>query len=843
MKRLASALALVLVTAAAGAATLDTIRLAPVRTIVTPVKLRPIAIGPKTPASKMDRPGPVSSPDPYFTFRIDGNDVYRDAKDPSLAYYRPILKLAKRAGTPLAEGVGELAATLDAFRFRYYRFESGGNPKWGDLQVVVIAEKPAAVTLEAVQRTWPSVHQLVPLPFRLDATTGVRMTLPYPPRAVTFSQLALKGGADDAPWYHFSTNLRPTPPQLLTDADNNVLNEAKVRDFASLITSDLGDMPSFQPVLEVKATYPGWSGRSPLMIDLIRPMPRLTLPMTPSPAPRISPAPRYPLLPFTTMAAAPVAPAAVEPRVMPRVTPVLTPATIRPGLMVRPDLIRVIGTLKPREDIDYTYSDRQEIVVRLPISYPKAKTPDYDYYFLSDSGRFGGPYFEPSAVPNRPQLAASPAGFTGTWYESHSFGKRLIWAAPPGLRLQWEVESGLRPSCRFSLTSDEAGKLTAHLTYDLFPDMSMRQLAAATAEMARRTGEQVDLLPFPDLIDANRIVLASGSPALRDLVAAKRVSVTKLSPAAVDDAWLRVSVDLPVDDWTSLTLFMRAGDLGTWDCGLLTGATTGMAEKVTFQLNGDLLQTIGGPVVAHETSYDAATGAYEVSLDNYGVAPVAVKGIRFLLTGATPTTADVWLDGKEVNLPGVGSASSFDQKDGAGGSIGRSVKADAAPDLKALMDTGKYQGMMVALTGEMVGPSTAAEDAGGADPDILFSFLRSLCYQYVGSSEIIQVPVGPAELSQWADYRSGSVVLRFQGFVYTRTLDLAGTNRVDMRRIPREGAYASAGKPGDADLLEYRAVFVKQDGTVVNLPAQEADQSRWLTGDITGVNFDMTQAR
>jgi len=132
--------------------------------------------------------------------------------------------------------------------------------------------------------------------------------------------------------------------------------------------------------------------------------------------------------------------------------------------------------------------------------------------------------------------------------------------------------------------------------------------------------------------------------------------------------------------------------------------------------------------------------------------------------------------------------------------------------------------------------------AGGADPDILFSFLRSLCYQYIGSSEIISVPVSPVELSQWADYSSGRITLRFQGFVYAKPLDLAGANAVDVRRIPREGAYAAVGKPGDADMLEYRAVFTKKDGTVVSLPAQTAGEPRWLTGDITGLNLDMTQA-
>jgi hypothetical protein len=38
-------------------------------------------------------------------------------------------------------------------------------------------------------------------------------------------------------------------------------------------------------------------------------------------------------------------------------------------------------------------------------------------------------------------------------------------------------------------------------------------------------------------------------------------------------------------------------------------------------------------------------------------------------------------------------------------------------------------------------------------------------------------------------------------------------------------------------------VFTKKDGTVVNLPAQTAGEPVWLTGDISGLNLDMTQAR
>jgi len=815
---------------------------------------------PKTSASKMDRPGPVRSPDPYYTIKVGEAEIYRDAQDPTLAYYQPVIRLARRAGTPLAEGVGPLASSLDGFRFQYYKFESGGTPKWASIQIVVALDRPRDATLEAVQAKWRNVTRLVPLPVKLDGTTGVRMTLPYPPRAVSFTEAGPSGAEGENRWQFLSTNTRPTPPDLLTDANNNALNEAKAKDYASLITSDLGDMPSFQPVLEVRAVFPGWSGKTPLAKTLIafkpvaglRPAPpaasgTATPPAAPaqrSVATRTmmigqkstsGPAPASATTGSPAAPAAPAGPAGQKP----------IGRTIRPvaRTAIRPDLIKVFGELKPREDVDYAYSETQELLTRIPISYPKGKTADYDYYFLSDSGRFGGPYFEPSAAPNRPVRAEAPQGFSGLWYESHSFGKRLVWPAPKELRLRWEVESGLRPSCRFSMTTDAQGKPTGHITYDLYPDLSARELQAAVDALKARTGEAVDVLPFPDLLDANQIGLAPGNPALQPLVTARRVSLTPLSPVRYDDAWFRMTVDIPVDDWAAFTLFMRAGDLGTWDVGIKTGASSGMAEKANFRLVGDLLETMGGPVSASLKTLDQATGGYEVVLNNYGLDAVSVGGVRFAGEGAGRDVCDVWLADGKTPLAGIGSASSFDQQSGMSGAVTATVRASAAPAVKAFLDAGKFPSLVATLAPDMVGPSDAPEAAGGADPDIKFSFLRSLCYQFIGSSEIIQVPVAPAELSQWSDVASGLAVLRFQGYVYTKELDMDARNTVEMRRLPHEGAYAFAGKPGDADVLEYRTVFTRKDGTVVYLPAAAEGETKWLTGDISGIILDMTQAQ
>ncbi len=307
-------------------------------------------------------------------------------------------------------------------------------------------------------------------------------------------------------------------------------------------------------------------------------------------------------------------------------------------------------------------------------------------------------------------------------------------------------------------------------------------------------------------------------------MAAKRLSISKLSPRQIDDAWFRASVELPIDDWATFTLFMKLGELGLWDLGVLTGATSGTAEEVSFELDGDLLQTMGGPVLAASQSYDPGGGVYQVGFDNYGIQPLSIDGLRFALAGEESATTDIWFD-EAITVPEVSSASSFDQSEGAGGSVGVAIEVPESPELQALQDSGKYTRVAVTLTRDMIGPSEASEDFGGLDPDILFSFLRSLCYQYIGSSDIIEVPVAPAELSQWAGHGSGRIVLRYQGFVYTHELDLSSPNRVAMRRLPREGAYASAGKPGEADLLEYRAVFARDDDTVVYLPPQPEGES------------------
>lgn len=806
----------------------DTFKPVKVQNIIATPQIKLVLPPTKIDYTKLDKPGPVNSPDPYFTLSFGDNRVYRDAKDPTLAYYQPIIRLGVRAGTPMAEGVGDLASELDGFLFKYYKFESGGNPKWANMHAVVVVEQPKDVTLEAVQERWRDVTRLIQLPIRFDTKKGVKMRIPYPERTVAFTELQAQGGINSDKWYYFTTNTKPTPPDLLTDVDNSTLNETKARDFISLITSDLSDMPSFQPTLEITVDYPCWTGISPVSRNIIRFKTLTPMKITPSGG---GPGMRNIVVPGKGLMIAPV-------QIRKTVTPVkIANEPARSVMMVNPSIVRVIGTLAPRKDIEYTYAASNVVVTKIPISYAKENAKNYDFYFLSDSGRFGGPYLEPSLLPDRPQLAQAPEGFTGYWYESHFLGRRMVWPAPRQLRLRWEVESGLRPSCRFSTGEGEEGKLYAHITYDLYPDFSTRQLGAALDAIKSKTGEEVQVYPFTDIIDANNLILASANPELMTLASEGKISIIKLTPQRIDDAWFRVTADMPIEDWSEFTLFMKMGDLGSWDMGVKTGASSGIAEKVNFSLTGDLLQTMGGPLVASKKSFDPATGGYEIALDSYWMAPMEVKGIRFEFSGAEAMEQDVWLE-SPLRVPGVGSSSSFDQTEGAAEGESISVKEAASQRLKDLMASGKYSDLSVGLAADMIAPSSAPEDAGGIDPDIAFSFLRSLCYQYIGSSEIISVPVAPLETSQWLGYKSGRIIVRFQGFVYTKDLDLSAQNSVDIRRLPREGAYAFSGKPGDADLLEYRAVFVKDDGTVVEIPSQTGE-SRWLTSDISGININM----
>ena len=78
-------------------------------------KFKPAA--PETGASKMNKAGPVNSPDPYFTLRICDAEIYRDALDNTLAYYKPNLKVGNRYSDTSLVGLSsaELAAVLDGF--------------------------------------------------------------------------------------------------------------------------------------------------------------------------------------------------------------------------------------------------------------------------------------------------------------------------------------------------------------------------------------------------------------------------------------------------------------------------------------------------------------------------------------------------------------------------------------------------------------------------------------------------------------------------------------------------------------------------------------------------------
>ncbi len=816
---------------------------------------------PNTSASKMDKPGPVRSPDTYFTVRIGSSDVYRDAKDPATAYYLPVLRLGKRDGTALAENLGALASSLDGFLFRYMGFDTTQQSyiKYGDAQAVVEASQPQDVTLEAVQSTWKEVTRLIPIPLQIS---GVKMRLPYPERTVLLTEVSKQASAADPRWC-FGTIATPTP-QLLNSGGTNFLREPETKDFANAITSDLSELPAFQPVLEVSAKYAGWVGASPQMrsispsfingtgISLMRT--RVPKAAPPAITPGISGT-------FKIRSALPDGQDPAGEAAIARYAVYtegsdsaqlhytaggmgLTMSPISRGAIMKmnPVGIRTMGKLNSRGDVDYKYLENQEFVAQIPLSYSPG-IANNDYFFYSrDSKRYG---WHPSGgLPYEvPQWVTPPDGFA-YWYRSHFTGRQIIWPAPQQLRLRWNVDKGVQPSCRFYLTGGDMGQpLMAHIEYDVYPSFSMSKLGAAVADIRKQTGEQVDLRPFTDILSSDQMSLVGGPQILRDLITAKRLTIQKLMPDKIDDPWFTVIVDIPADDWPTFTIFMKTGDLGTWEFGFKQSASSGTGDKVSFQLNGNLLDTLGGPLLISTKNFDKGTGGYEIAMTNFGLTPLSVKGMRFLLTGSEKQASlDSWFPtGSEKTVPAVPTASSFDTQDGTGQVIEATIKEPSCSDLKSAFASGSFDRLDAQLTYDMVG--LPAGDPG-ADPDVAFSYLRSLCYRYAGQSNMIDIPIVPAEKSQWFDYKSGRVTVRFQGFVYSKQVDVAAEkNTITVRRLPKEGAYANWGVSADLmDKLDYKAIFVRKDGSVASMPSQDQGPA-WLSGEVSGIILDMTQVK
>jgi len=831
------------------------------RALISGIKIVNTNATPNTSASKMDKPGPVRSPDTYFTVRIGSSDVYRDAKDPATAYYLPVLRLGKRENTALAESLGALASSLDGFLFRYIGFDTTQQSyiKYGDVRAVVEASQPQDVTLEAVQSTWKEVTRLIPIPLQIS---GVRMRLPYPERTVQLTEISKQASAADPRWC-FGTIATPTP-QLLNSGGSNFLRESETKDFANAITSDLSELPAFQPVLEVSAKYAGWVGASPQMraigagflgtggISLLR-----------TRVPRAAPQAVTPGISgtFKIRSALPEGQDPAGEAAIARYAVYtegsdsaqlhytaggmgLTMSPISRGAIMKmnPVGIRTMGKLNSRGDVDYKYLENQEFVAQIPLSYsPGIANSDY-FFYSRDSKRYG--WHPEGGLPYEvPQAATPPDGFA-YWYRSHFTGRQIIWPAPQQLRLRWNVDKGVQPSCRFYLTGGDMGQpLMAHIEYDLYPNFSMSKLGSAVADIRKTTGEQVDLRPFTDILSSDQMSLVGGPQILRDLITAKRLTIQKLMPDKIDDPWFTVIVDILADDWPTFTIFMKTGDLGTWEFGFKQSASSGTGNKVGFQLNGNLLDTLGGPLLISTKNWNTTTGGYEIAMTNFGLTPLSVKGMRFLLTGSEKQASlDSWFPtGSEKTIPAVPTASSFDTQDGTGQVIEATIKEASSADLKSAFASGSFQRMDAQLTADMVG-LPAGEPS--ADPDIAFTYLRSLCYRYAGQSNMIEIPVTPAETSQWLDYKNGRVIVRFQGFVYSKQINVtAEKNLVAMRRLPKEGAYANWGVSNDLmDKLDYRAVFVRKDGSVVSLPSQDQGPA-WLSGDASGIILDMTQVK
>ena len=134
--------------------------------------------------------------------------------------------------------------------------------------------------------------------------------------------------------------------------------------------------------------------------------------------------------------------------------------------------------------MDYKFIDNQEFVAQIPLSYPPGVTNN-DYMFYSrDSKRYG--WHAQGGLPYEvPQSVAAPDGFA-YWYRSHFTGRQIIWPAPQQLRLRWNVDKGVQPSCRFYLTGGDMGQpLMAHIEYDLYPNFPMGRLGSVVADIRK----------------------------------------------------------------------------------------------------------------------------------------------------------------------------------------------------------------------------------------------------------------------------------------------------------------------------------------------------------------------
>lgn len=763
---------------------------------------------------KFSSGGAVISTDPYFTGQIGEYRIFRDAVDPTLAYYEPIFSIGSRLGTTLGQNTPEaLASRLAGVLFIYHNFDNPNPVKWGQAKAVISAKRPEQVTLDAVKSMWKTVVSLRALPVVPDPK-GPELSIRFPSTVtLRFANLVEKVESGNGTMWVFQSSDRPTPQNLSETRPNDMLNESETRSLLQVVSQV--EIPGFEAQLKMNFTYPAWKVVSPVPVRTMIPI-RHALH---SPAIRV------------------IAPPEKAPKVESKASPELKsikPLTtkgkdVRVRQVLKPIRPLWIGEQKPRAGLKYEYQAQCPNVFSTPLSITSSNTPDYDYYFLSGSGRWGGPHleFDPnSPIPQRPTEVARVEGWDGYWFETRFLGERTVWVSPRRFGVRWTSDAGMKPSLHFSILNQPNAAIRSTLVYDLYPEPAEALLGVIASKIFEETGESVRFIPLPSLLDFANLRLASADPGLAEILESQQISIRSLNPESFSDPWIRLEVDAEWNDWAQFTLFMRKANLGEWEIGLRGGLPH---DRRSFTLSGDLLACQGAPLYlagAKVTEDDRLS--FECM--NFGFIPYRIKGMKLVQFPPDPDTPPYYLSfGSEPFLvpPGYGL-------DGAAGESGESLIPD--PLFAQLPEDapGFSDSIQVEVPPEWLEPDS--ESSLTLDEDISFSYLRSLCYRYVGDSEVIDIPVSASEDIHWRQLKKARMVARFQGYVYSIELKPEQENVLKVRRIPREGVFADAASSGEADTIEYRIHGILDDGSPFTSPDQP---DQWLKGSIHGFLLEL----
>jgi hypothetical protein len=820
------------------------------RTIVGPARIR--VIEEKKEGFVFNRGGPVISTDPWFTRKIGTHSLYRDALDPKIAYYEPEIRISPRTGTRLAAGLPEpLAGTLDAFLFRYFNFDNTNPVKYGQVQIAIEARQPEWATIEEARKCWREIEVLRPLEL-VFVKDGIEIQTAYPKRQVRLQEVSRKAMEGRTIW-EFESEGAATPALLLQEGLDSFLNQGETLDFLQVISADLEDMPAFQATLSTAFQFDAWNlEKNPSLVTLspIRAISSIAEPVKSKPviAPKV-PAKKETRIQSTVgkKATAPmiqksggsiVKTGTLKTTVGSKTLPAdLVSKTELKRVALKPFTLEWIGQAKPRTDLKYKWGGQSRRTHVLSLNYNSKRVRDYDYYFLSGSGRWGGPFLnvDPmNPLPDHPVKVSNAEGWDGYWYETHYSGDRVVWVAPRTFGLQWKTQGGISPSCKFAVKTGGEQVIQSRITYEFYPEIAVSELENLRRSLEARSGETVRILPLTQWWDFQSIQLDSSDPLLSRLVREGNLSITSLQPASLTEPWMRVELNLTSQDWSEFSLFMRNGDAGTWSIGVRGGLAH---DRMSFSLNGNLLDCRGAPLWSEAKLAPGNEGILVLDWINFGFLPYVLEGFeaRFYRKEQAPLSAWIPFGDNPVLIPEVNQSSSVDQQSGGGAGLKVVTRMPMPEDLKERLGLHSVESIEVQIVPEWVqSPEIQTEKA--LDADVVFSYLRSLCYQYVGESEVIELPVSVAEQSQWSRIQQGVLTVRYQGYVYRMEIQPGQPNNLRIRRLPREGVYANLGGQEEDDSLEYHLEGVSPGGEAIRIPA---DETYWAIGKLYGITLPL----